>query len=239
MIRITSLVCSLLILISINTYAQSVDIESKLASDYSPLVELMDPLDKPIVSEVNGFPYLYEDYRVGFVFFQDSIYKFPLVKVNTYENQLELNYMGIQKKLAAEHIHNFQLLNPFTNEFENYYNTDDIKFKESKAMGFIRKIKIGEYILFVSHSTIINTPSENLQIMGTGPEPRYVHKTAYYSEKRNWLYIMKKKKDVIKNLMGKHRKAGQNYIKEQKLKFKKAEDYLLLYTYLADKDKLL
>lgn len=227
---ITLLVIFLLFGILLN--AQNYVFEGKVASDNAPIDNKLMKIVPSIYGETMGDPYLYNRYRVGFIWFQDSFYKLPQVKYNLFENRLEIIEMGKLVSFPTSELQCFALLNPFTNVIEHFYNAEEIKFKEVKVNGFLQKIKAKDYNLFVFHESKLKLPSENLLIMGQGPSPRFTFKKHFYLEKRNWLYVMRNKRDVHEAMHRKHLKKALSYTKRHKLRFKETEDFLTLFTYL-------
>lgn len=202
--------------------------------DYSLITSQLEEFVPTVHENTIGEPYLFEEYRVGFVWYLDSFYKFPLIKINLHEEQLEFNHMGRMKRMPFRDVNGFALLNPLTEEMENFHNSDNIRFKENKAKGLLEKRRIGDYKIFIYRTVYLKIHSENVQINGTGPEPRFVARSIYYVEKGNWLYLIRNKKEVLEHLEIKHIKKAKTFIKKHKLKFKKLEDYTHLFTYLQN-----
>ncbi len=182
---------------------------------------------------IKGSPYLYEDFRVGYIFYQDSFYNFPQIKYNLVEQSLEILFQGRNRILPSNKINSFALINPYSDEIENYFNTETIKFKEIKLEGFVQKIKAKDYNLFVHHSVFVKKPTENIDFLGEALEIKFIAKNTFYLEQQNWLYLLRNHKDVTKVVNRNQLKKADVYITKNKLKFKRLEDYINLFTYLG------
>ena len=197
----------------------------------------MERADSYDPEDYEGSAFLSRDWKTGVVFTEGQYYGHFAIKVNLINNSLVFLIDGQELELGPEYYEHFGLANESTNELAMFFKTDDFSFKKRPFPSLVEQITFGDYDLYVVYEGGIRKPNENTVIMGGDARMKLDVKQRFYIDKSGKLILLRNRKDVIENLDRRKRRKIEKYVKEQKLKFKTKDDFLLLFNYLSPKSE--
>lgn len=181
-------------------------------------------------NNVKGSPYLYENYKLGQFFVDSKSYGNVMMRFNTYTDEIELMPIDGEEVGALMKIDNSRLT------FENK-TLKLLSYKDEDGnaqQGYFLVLNTNANVKLLLKKKCVFSPNE--KALTANQADRAAKFTQY-----DYFYILKegtpvmvspKKKDIVK-LFPNKKKEIKGYIKSEKLKLKKQEDFAKLVDYIA------
>ena len=196
------------------------------STDYSKqYASLMNTKNK--TSDVQGSPFLYDDWTSGVVVFKgEEGGKFDKIKINLLDNQLEVEYMKIEKVLPFNDFIMLQLNHPQTHKNTFFQKASKFKYKDKRLRGWAKVTPIGkDYKVIVIHSIRVIEPSMNAKIVGAKHKKRIAKEKKIFVSKKGKLYRVNKRKKFFKVFTRKQKKL-KAFVGKHDLSVKKEQDLI-------------
>jgi len=190
---------------------------------------------KTVKEDVDGTPYLFDDWADGVVVFRDEKGgKFDEIKIDLMNNQLEIMYMNSEKVLPYSEFTMVKLNHPDAHPNTFFRSATKFKYKGERLNGFAKVTPIGENFKVIEVYKIrIIQPSMNAKIVGAKHKKRIVKDKKLYVMKKGKVLRVKKKKELYK-LLTRQQKKLKAYVSDNDLSHKKEADLIKIIEYYQE-----
>lgn len=179
---------------------------------------------------VKGSPYLYEDYKLGTFYIGDKSYGNIMIRLNTYNDEIELYTEDGKETEALMKIDNSRVV--FGDEMLKLYNYVDEE--GSEAQGYFLVLSDQKNVSLLLRKKCVFSPNEKAMTANQADRAaKFTQYDRYYIVKdgKKPVLVDAKKKSILKLFPGKEDEI-KKYIKSEKLKLKNQEDFAKLVTFI-------
>jgi len=179
---------------------------------------------------VKGSPYLYEKYKLAQFFVGDKSYGNIMMRFNTYSNEIELFPENGKEIGALMKVDDSRIV--FENKTLQLFDYKDEEGAEKKAYFLVLNDEKNVQLLL--RKKCVFSPNEKALTANQADRAAKFTQYDYYYIVKNGepIQVDAKKKDVLK-LFPENENEIKNFIKSEKLKLKKEEDFATLIDFIA------
>ncbi len=182
-------------------------------------------------NNVKGSPYLYEKYKVGTFFIGNKSYGNVLMRLNTYSDEIELLPENGQETEALMKVANSKVT--FENKTLKVYTFNDEEGYEQQ--GYFLVLSDQKNVSLLLRKKCKFSPNEKAPTANQANRAaKFTQYDRYYivKEGNKPVLVSPKKKSVLK-LFPEKAAEIKKYIKTEKLKLKKQDDFAKLITFIS------
>lgn len=179
---------------------------------------------------VKGSPYLYENYKMAQFYIGDKSYGNIMMRFNTYSNEIELLPQDGQEMEALMKVDGSRVT--FGNKTLQLFTFKDEEGSEMQAYFLVLNNEKNVQLLLRKKCRF--SPNEKAATMNQADRAaKFTQYNYYYIVKNGKLTQVDAKKKAVVSLFPRKESEIKKYIKSEKLKLKKEEDFAKLIDYVA------
>lgn len=228
---------ALLLLFSTSIFAQMSGAPREFESTsqvYDQLLKLINTKEKEPYKidwdNVKGSPYLYENYKMAQFYIGDKSYGNIMMRLNTYSNEIELLPQDGKEMEALMKVDDSRIV--FENKTLQLFTFKDEEGIEKKAYFLVLNDQKNVQLLL--RKKCVFSPNEKAPTMNQANRAaKFTQYDYYYIVKDGEPFQVETKKKAVVKLFPQKESEIKKYIKSEKLKLKKEEDFAKLIDYVA------